>query len=107
MKRQEYILVLIEYYNNVFLKEYANKHNELSFINNGEFKLSELFNYLWVSENKTSSILPTDSNYTKDFKEFCNALMNPWSKTEHLRIKISLVKKSNLIENYIYKISST
>lgn len=108
MKKSEYISNLIGHFTNDVLPNYSiGKYDENIFVH-GEFELGKLFDYLWVSARNFGIELPSESDWKKDFKDFCNQLMNSWpiDKVKALNLNISLASKNRYLEKYKYKISN-
>jgi hypothetical protein len=79
--------------------------------NNGklpiEFQIGFLFDAVWIWCREAGIELPGDSDYKKDFEEFCNQLMEPWPIDSFMcaGLKITHIHKSNMKIRHRYKIS--
>ena len=71
------------------------------------FRLGSLFDAIWRTANEDAIELPHNSDWGKDFKEFCQQLMSPWPEQAFARagFKCSLVHKSNRNVTTIYRLS--
>ena len=73
------------------------------------FELGRFFTALWSYGNYLGLSLPNNSDFNKDFKEFCDQLMNPWPirAFENAGIKIKHIHSSNSKFRHKYEISHT
>lgn len=73
-----------------------------------EFELCRMFDAVWIWSLEQGVELPKDSDWNKDFKEFCRQLMHPWPHKifQENSLEIRLTHKSNGIARYRYTISS-
>ena len=73
-----------------------------------EFEISCLFDSIWIWCVSRGMDLPNDSEWNKDFSEFCIQLMEPWSLEafNSVGLDIRLKNKSNVKARYRYEISN-
>ena len=74
-----------------------------------ELELEKLFEAAWLWASKSGVLLPTNSDFKKDFNMFCNQLMEPWPDNafEQAKLKIQRTHKSNSLSRQRYKICRT
>jgi len=72
-----------------------------------EFELGNFFEAIWLWGTSCGVSLPSDTDYQKDFKEFCNQLMEPWplDAFERAGLRIRHIHSSNSKMKYRYEIS--
>lgn len=122
MKRTEYIRSLMIYFKGPFLEALGNADQNLigvvkkcyCEVSTGEggvsvtFLLANFFNALWLSASESGVPLPANSQWGKDFNEFCRQLMFPWPDKELLLagFSISLVETRRSRAACKYKLST-
>lgn len=71
-----------------------------------EFQLSNLFDALWIHASQSGVALPEDSDWDRDFNEFCAQLMFPWPSEElqNAGFAIQVMYKSNSTAKCKYRL---
>lgn len=123
MRRNEYIAALLCHFTGPFLRAVAARdpsamahlkhcHCEVdpsAVLPSIKFSLTNIFDALWRHAATHGFELPRQSDWDKDFKEFCERLMFPWPVEgfDAVGYKIRVLRKTNCNAKWQYELSPT
>jgi len=121
--RNEYITALLSHFTGLFLQAVAEREpSVMADLENCrcklapsvgfpslEFSLANIFDALWRHAVRCRVALPDQSDWGKDFSEFCAQLMFSWpiEEFEAAGYRVKLVHKSNSYAKCMYKLLPT